>query len=293
MNKEKNFWQDFLFFALYFVGFTLLFSVLSFLFIHQIIQIMQIPVPDGARIAYLQPTREFLMQIKVSLLLGAIFAFLVLLCRYWKLVIDKNDTKLSTVAIITTIASFLAGVIFSFFILIPLASKFLLPFWNDVPLEKYLHFFLLTIIFSILIFEFPALYIFNFKINIVSKSFISKFHRFGIYLILVLSAILTPPDAYTQLLLAIPLILIYELVVWSPIIFNVKILAASQDSSKLQRGINYLTIFALSFFLFCFFILFFGSSVGTAEIIVLIIIVAFIEIIRRLFKLFIREFRKH
>ena len=293
MNKQKNFWRDFLFFALYFIGFTLLFSVFSFLFVHQIIQIMKIPIPDGAKIVYLQPTSAFLLQIKVPLLLGAILSFLVLLCRYWKLVIDEKDNKLSTVAIITTIASFLAGVLFSFFILMPPASKFLLQFWNEIPLEKYLHFFLMTMIFSILIFEFPAFFIFNFKINIISRSFISRFHRFGIYLILLLSAILTPPDIFTQLMLSIPLIVVYELIVWSPILFHVKVLDASQDLSKLQRGLNYLIIFAVFFFLFCIFQLIFNLSVGPVEIIVLIIPVALIEIIRLLLKLGIRGLHKH
>jgi hypothetical protein len=96
---------------------------------------------------------------------------------------------------------------------------------------------------------------------------------------------MTPPDILTQVILMVPLILIYELIIWSPILFHIKVLEDSHNLVNAQKGVNYLSIFSVLFIAFLVFQLIINQSIGPAELLVLIIPIAIIEAVRLLSKL--------
>ena len=111
---------------------------------------------------------------------------------------------------------FIAGVVFAYFVIVPVAIKFLLSFSSTyvvpmISIKSYISFignFLLS--FGV-VFELPLVLVFLVKIGIATPAFLRQFRRHAIMAILIVSAVLTPPDVVSQLLMAVPLVILYEL----------------------------------------------------------------------------------
>jgi sec-independent protein translocase protein TatC len=87
----------------------------------------------------------------------------------------------------------------------------ILPLWT---IESYISFSILFMLAFGLAFETPLLILSLVKIGILSPSFLREKRRHAIVIIVILAAVLTPPDAFSQILLAIPMILLYEICIW-------------------------------------------------------------------------------
>ena len=117
--------------------------------------------------------------------------------------------------------SYQAGICATFasFIIIPFGLKFLLGFQTDflaanITIGKYLGFVVTIILVFGVVFELPVLSFFLTKIGLLTPQFLKRNRRYGIVLIFIGAAVLTPPDVFTQLMLAGPLILLYEVSIW-------------------------------------------------------------------------------
>jgi sec-independent protein translocase protein TatC len=117
-------------------------------------------------------------------------------------------------------ALFLTGILFCYWIALPQSLRFLwrynevmgiLPLWT---IESYISFSILFMLAFGLAFETPLLILSLVKIGILSPSFLREKRRHAIVIIVILAAVLTPPDAFSQILLAIPMILLYEICIW-------------------------------------------------------------------------------
>ena len=124
---------------------------------------------------------------------------------------------------------FIAGVVFAYFVIVPVAIKFLLSFSSTyvvpmISIKSYISFignFLLS--FGV-VFELPLVLVFLVKIGIATPAFLRQFRRHAIMAILIVSAVLTPPDVVSQLLMAVPLVILYELgVLFSVLAYRKKI----------------------------------------------------------------------
>jgi sec-independent protein translocase protein TatC len=111
---------------------------------------------------------------------------------------------------------FLAGVVFGYFIVLPPAFGFFVSFTTDalkpmISLREYLSFAIKMLLAFGLSFELPVLIFFLAKLGIISSQLLRKQRRYAIVLIFVTAAIITPsPDAVTQILMALPLLILYE-----------------------------------------------------------------------------------
>jgi sec-independent protein translocase protein TatC len=107
-------------------------------------------------------------------------------------------------------------VAFAFFVIVPIALKFLLSFSSTyvvpmISIKSYIGFVGNFVLAFGIVFELPLVLVFLVKIGIATPAFLRNYRRHAILAILVLSAILTPPDVISQLLMAVPLIVLYEL----------------------------------------------------------------------------------
>ena len=117
--------------------------------------------------------------------------------------------------------NFILGILFGYFILIPVGLRYLATFGHEslvqssITLGDYLSLFITLTLAVGLIFELPLVMIFLSFIGIVDPEDFSAYRRYFILVALVLGAFLTPPDIFTQLMMAIPLLVLFELGVWA------------------------------------------------------------------------------
>src|SRR5690606_16894979 len=127
---------------------------------------------------------------------------------------------------------FFIGVLFGYFIVAPLSVQFFGSFQiaegiqNNFTVSSYMSTVISTIFFSGLLFLLPVLVYFFAKLGIVSSAFLKKYRKHAIVGVLILSALITPPDLISQIIVAIPIVLLYE----------ISILLARSVEKKEPRG---------------------------------------------------------
>ena len=161
---------------------------------------------------------SFLISIKASFVLGFIAAFPYVFLQFWRFVrpglYPKEQRATRRIVWICSLL-FLAGVLFGYFIISPFAISFLmgytLPGVENVPtVSSYIGYMLMFTAPSGLVFELPIVVYFLAKVGLITPEFMRKYRRHSIVIILMLAAIMTPPDVISQLLLGTPLMILYE-----------------------------------------------------------------------------------
>lgn len=194
----------------------------SYVFSKQIVEFLRRPGPDDLRLIFLGPTEGFMIYIKVSIFAGLILALPYVFYQFWKFIVpgllEKEKKIVPPIALFTTVC-FLTGAAFAYFVIIPFGLKFLLSFQTDfleatITIGKYLGFVVTLILIFGVVFELPVLAFFLTKIGILTPEFLKSKRRYGVVIIFIMAAVLTPPDIFTQLMLAIPLIILYEISIW-------------------------------------------------------------------------------
>ncbi len=165
-------------------------------------------------------TGQFLSHIKISLIAGLIAAFPYILYELWRFISpalyakEKRYAKWSVVAITLL---FFTGVLFGYFVICPMSVNFLINYevsalvQNDIKLMSYVSLVTGISFASGILFELPAIIYFLSKIDLVNPRFLKKYRKHAIVIILTISAIITPPDVFSQILVSFPLFFLYEM----------------------------------------------------------------------------------
>ena len=170
-------------------------------------------------LVFTAPMDKFMAHLKVSVLTGVIFACPVWIYQIWQFIapgLYKNEKKYSIYFIFFGTLLFLTGVTFVYFVVFPLAFEFLLNFGGDtdsamITINEYLSFFItITVVFG-LAFELPLVLTILGIIGIVSKPLLIALRRYAIIVMCIMSAVITPPDIMSMILLVLPLCALYEL----------------------------------------------------------------------------------
>jgi len=200
----------------------LLFSFVSYFFAKQIMKILLRPYPKEEKLIFLAPTEGFITYIKISIFVGIILSLPVIFYQLWKFIapgLYKKERRYIPLIVFFSTLFFLIGALFCYFIIIPFGLNFLLGFSADqlepnIQIKEYLKFVTLLIMVFGIIFELPLLSYFLTKMELLTPEFMRSKRRYGIVIIFIIAAILTPPDVVTQLFLAGPLIILYEISIW-------------------------------------------------------------------------------
>jgi sec-independent protein translocase protein TatC len=173
------------------------------------------------KVAYFfSPTEAFMAQIKVAIFAGLFISFPFILYQTWAFIgpaLTRKEQKVSFSYLVTGVLLFLTGLAFGYFVLIPFGLKFLFSFGTDnlqplINVSKVLGFMLWGLLGAGLLFQLPLLVFFLIKLNIVSLKTVAKRQAEAIVIILAAVAIITPSaDAFSMLIIALPLLLLYEL----------------------------------------------------------------------------------
>lgn len=191
-------------------------SLLVYNFYPRILSLLLRPI---GKLVFISPQEAFLTNIKIAFLGGLFLSSPVILYQIWKFVsvgLKPSERKYALIFGLLSFVFFVLGSIFGYFVIVPIGLNFLLGFASNlitpmITISRYVSFVgSLTFAFG-LIFELPLILLFLTKLNLVSPAFLSRRRREAIILILISSALLTPPDVITQILMAFPLFLLYEL----------------------------------------------------------------------------------
>ena len=168
----------------------------------------------------IQMAGQFTAHIKISLLGGLILAFPYVFFEFWNFIkpaLHSNEKKIARGSIIIISFLFFVGVLFGYYIICPLSVNFLYNYQvseiavNNIKLMSYISVIASICLASGVLFELPVIVMFLSKIGLLTPGILKKYRRHAILIILVLSAIITPPDVFSQILVSLPLLLLYEI----------------------------------------------------------------------------------
>ena len=157
--------------------------------------------------------------IAVSMVAGLILAFPIILWEFWKFfspALHENERQHARGAVFAASLLFFTGVLFGYYLLAPLSVHFLTSYEispdvaNQINIRSYIGTLSSICLATGLIFELPIITYFLTKIGIITPSFLIKYRRHAILAIFVVAAIITPPDVFSQALVCIPLLILYE-----------------------------------------------------------------------------------
>jgi sec-independent protein translocase protein TatC len=184
----------------------------------------------GDKIIFTGLPEAFFTYLKVSFLSGLMLSVPVILYEFWMFVapgLYKKERKLLIPIIILSSIFFLGGSLFGYFIVFPYGFQFFLSFSTDTiqalpSMKEYLGFASKLLLAFGLVFELPLVLTFLARLGIVSVDFLKTNRKFAILIFFVGAAILTPPDVVTQTMMALPLMLLYEISIIGARIFGKK-----------------------------------------------------------------------
>lgn len=174
---------------------------------------------DPVKIINIEMAGQFSLHILVSLIGGIIVSLPYLLWEFWRFIrpaLTQKERDNSKGAVSITSILFLLGTGFGFFLIVPLAVNFLGSYQvsglveNQISLRSYIT-TVTTITLGVgILFELPILVYFFSKVGILTPGYMRKYRKAAIIIIIALSAVITPPDVISQILVGLPVLILYE-----------------------------------------------------------------------------------
>ncbi len=196
--------------------------IVSGIFINQLLEyvLLKPAVAVNLNLQNLKPFGQPFLYFKVVLIAGVVIAFPFMLYQLWKFIapgLYMKERKWASVITLLTSLCFLVGVFFAYFVMIPVMLKFAATFGSDkikniIDVNEYFGFISMMVLASGIIFEMPMISFILAKVGILTPSFLRKYRRHAIIVLLIVAAVLTPtPDPINQLIFATPLLILYEI----------------------------------------------------------------------------------
>ena len=163
---------------------------------------------------------QFSVHIWTSITAGFIVAFPYVLYEFWKFIspgLRMNERKSARGFIFVASILFFIGVLFGYYVVTPLSINFLGTYQvsaevlNEFDIGSYIGLVRACALSGGIIFELPIIIYFLTKIGLVTPEFLKKYRKFAIVIVLIVSAIITPPDIASQIIVAIPVVILYEI----------------------------------------------------------------------------------
>ena len=177
---------------------------------------IQIP----SKLQALSLTQQLMSSLWVSMVLGVILAFPYLLWEMWRFIapgLHKTERRKSKGFLFIASFLFFIGVAFSYYVIMPMSVSFFYGYQisdniiNNFTLDSYISLFTNTMLGISLVFELPVVIYFLSKLGLVTPEFLRKYRKHSLVLVLLLSAIITPPDVASQIIVSIPILILYEI----------------------------------------------------------------------------------
>lgn len=162
---------------------------------------------------------QFIYLMVVSFTIGLIMSAPYILWEFWRFfkpALKPSEQKYTTGIVLATSFLFFVGVLFGYLVLAPLSVNFFINFKltdnivNHFTMQSYVSFISTLTLASGIVFELPLIVYILAKLGLVSSGFLKQYRRHAIIVILILASVITPPDIMSQILLTIPVYMLYE-----------------------------------------------------------------------------------
>ncbi len=192
-------------------------SGITYFFLDDIMKALTAPV---GKVYYMQPAEAFFTYIKVDVFAGFLLAIPFIFYEVWEFFLPalrKNERRVLGIVVPASVVMFFAGIAFSFVLVLPAAVKFFIGVGSEdlqalFSIDKYFDFVLALIIPFGFIFELPLVIIILAKMGFITSKYLGRKQRIVVFLAFVIAAVISPsPDVITQCLIAIPMLLLYEI----------------------------------------------------------------------------------
>jgi len=163
---------------------------------------------------------QFSTNLSIAMIGGIIIAIPYIFWEFWRFIkpaLYEKERKHATGAVFYTTFLFMLGIFFGYFLIVPLSTHFFgsyrvsVEVVNQINLNSYISAVTTVILGSGIVFELPIIIYFLSKVGLISSGFLINYRKHAYVLLLLLAAIITPPDVFSMLLVSGPLILLYEL----------------------------------------------------------------------------------
>ena len=221
----------------------------AFIFKEKIFDFLATPLlealpPEDNQLIFTGLYEAFMVYLKASLFAGLLVAVPVILYQIWSFIspgLYAQERKSIAPFVIFSSICFLGGAIFGYYVVFPYGFQFFLGFAGEhikpLPsMKEYLSFATRLLIAFGVIFELPIFIFFLSKVGIVQVSTLRKGRRYAIPLVFITAAVLTPPDVVTQVLMALPLIVLYEVGIIVAVLFGQKKKQEEEDEAEEEQG---------------------------------------------------------
>lgn len=166
---------------------------------------------------------QFSAHMWTSIYGGIIVAFPYILYEFWKFIspgLKEKERKSSRGFIVIASLLFFLGVLFGYYLITPLSINFLGSYqvskevFNDFDLDSYISLVRTSVLACGIVFELPIIMYILTKIGLITPEILRKYRKFALIIVLILSAVITPPDIVSQVIVAIPILILYEVSIY-------------------------------------------------------------------------------
>lgn len=191
-------------------------SCAAYFFLDGITKFLTAPV---GKLYFMQPGEAFFAYLKIDIVAGFLIALPVIFFHAWQFLLPaltKGERAVLGILVPASVILFFAGLAFAFFLILPIALKFFMGF-NTPELEslfsfqKYLDFVLAFVLPFGFVFELPLVVIVLAQLGMLTSAFLEKYRHIIFFASFIIGALITPPDVISQISLALPIILLYEI----------------------------------------------------------------------------------
>jgi sec-independent protein translocase protein TatC len=206
----------------------------SYSFAERLFAILMRPLtrvmPAGEKLVYTALPEAFFTYFKVALIAGVAFASPVIIYQAWRFVApglyERERRVLLPIVFFSTIF-FLGGALFGYFVVFPFGFKFFISFASDYvrvmpSLRESLGFATWLLLVFGVVFETPLVILILARLGIVNAEKLRRNQKYAVLIVFIIAAVITPPDVVSQFLMAVPLLILYELGIWIAKIFGKK-----------------------------------------------------------------------
>jgi len=197
-------------------------SAVSFGYIDHILNVLLYPARSTSNPINLQVLSVqgmFLIKWFISFISGFILALPYLIYQFWRFVapgLKVNEKKYVFPVVFFSFSSFITGILFGYFILVPFSLEFFSGIGvahvdNNFSIQYYFSFMTWLLLGAGIIFQLPVVSLVLSAIGILTPPFMRHYRRHSVVVILILSSFITPPDPVSMLIMSFPLILLYEM----------------------------------------------------------------------------------
>lgn len=167
---------------------------------------------------FLSPAEAFFSQLKLALALGLVLGLPFILYQLWALVspaMNRRQRVISLALLPLAYALFLGGCLFAVVLVLPMALDFFLGFGGDqlqqeIAIGNYVSFLIGFVLPFGAVFEMPVVIVFLSRIGVLDPRWLASNRKYAIFIIVVLAAIVTPADVFSQIMLSVPLLILFE-----------------------------------------------------------------------------------